>query len=140
MPIGALSVCVNLVVVISAGLVFRDINAALYTTILETAASYTIDKIIYGASNATVAYIISSKEAEVVNAINEVLQRGTTLLKATGAFTGDDRRVILCAVKRHQVAALKSLVLTLDPAAFVIVTRAREVLGNGFDTYSDVSL
>ncbi len=140
MPIGALSVCVNMVVVISAGLVFLDINAALYTTILEAASSYTIDKIIYGSSNATVAYIISSKETEVVNAIDQNLQRGSTLLKAVGAFTGDDRRVIFCAVKRHQVAALKSLVLNLDPMAFVIVTRAREVLGEGFDTYSDTSL
>ncbi len=140
MPIGALLVSVNMAVVVSVGIVFRNINAALYTTILEFAISLTMDKVIYGSSNATVAYIITCKESEVVKAIDDYIHRGSTLLSASGSFTGETRRVILCAVSRQQVAALKSIVHTLDPMAFMIVTQAKEVFGQGFSIYSDKSL
>ncbi|NLG53980.1 MAG: YitT family protein, partial [Clostridiales bacterium] len=54
------------------------------------------------------------------------------VIRCEGGYTGAERRLILCAIKRNQIAELKKLVREADPDAFMIVTNTHEVLGHGF--------
>ena len=81
---------------------------------------------------AQTAYIITKSTREVVSAIDSELDRGATLLNGEGSYTGEEKQVILCAIKKKQTAELKRLVRRIDPDAFVIISPTNEVLGDGF--------
>ena len=69
------------------------------------------------------------------------MELGATLLTGKGAYTGDNKNIIMCAVKPSRIARIKALVAEIDPdKAFVIVTDAREVYGEGFGEYGNDSL
>ena len=91
-----------------------------------------LDALVYGRRRGKMMLIMSGEPDRIANEILTQMGRGVTILKATGAYTGDDRRVLLCAVSRSEVYALRTLVTAIDPAAFVILTSADEVHGQGF--------
>ena len=68
------------------------------------------------------------------------MELGITLLTGKGAFTGDEKKVALCAFKRSLIVPIKAAVTEIDPAAFIIVCEAHEVLGEGFGEYSPDNL
>ena len=76
--------------------------------------------------------IMSREPDRITKAIFAKMERGLTVLKATGAYTGDDRQVLLCAVSRSEVYPLRMLVAEIDPKAFIIISSADEVRGLGF--------
>ncbi len=80
-----------------------------------------------------VAYIISDKKQEIAAHIFEKLDRGATSLKAKGMYSKTDKGMLFCVLSNRQVPKLKEIVNIIDPKAFVIVTEAREVLGEGFE-------
>ena len=82
-----------------------------------------------------VAYIISDKSTEIAAAILKELERGVTALDAKGMYSGNRKDVLFCVVSRKEIAQLKELVVGHDAQAFVIVSDAREVLGEGFIEY-----
>ena len=86
-----------------------------------------------------VAYIISEQYEAITRELLQ-LDRGVTLLEGKGAWSGKDKRVILCAFGRRQVIPVKKLVQAVDPNAFVIVCDAHEILGEGFGTYDPTGL
>lgn len=79
-------------------------------------------------------YVFSRKADEIAKSITVELCRGATLLKTTGAYSGDDRRVVMCAVRKHEVFRLKKIIIQIDPTAFVIVGDVGQVMGNGFNS------
>ena len=98
-----------------------------------------MDKVIYGANTAKVVQIISSKYEELTEQLLK-LDRGVTLLQGRGAYSGKEKQVILCAVSRSEMVDVKRLVRQIDPDAFLIVTDAHEVLGEGFAAHKENSL
>ena len=96
------------------------------------AASLVLDAILYGLQYAKAAFIITAKGDAVNRGIQEHLVRGTTCIPCTGGYSGQARVMILCAIKRGQIAALREAVSTADPDAFVILSEAHEVFGHGF--------
>ena len=70
--------------------------------------------------------------AATIVAMLEELNRGVTLLKGTGMFSGRDHGILMCVVSRRQVSRLKEIVYDKDPKAFVVVTGADDVRGEGF--------
>ena len=133
MRMGVLVLMIDAVVIAASMVVFRSINSGLYAILAIYLASRTIDLTLYGTDVGRVAYIISSHNSEIAEAIGNELQRGVTYLSGEGAYTQAPRRIILCAIKRQQIPQLKTLVKEVDPHAFVILTVAHEVLGQGFD-------
>jgi len=118
-------------VILSAGL-FISLENALYALIGLFTTSKTIDVIQTGLQTSKAAYIISRDPERVSATILHELDRGLTRLQGTGGFTGDDRPVLLTVVGQNEVLRLKLLVRDADPDAFVIITNAAEVLGEGF--------
>ncbi len=140
MQMGRLMLCVDAVIIALAGLVFGKVENVMYAVICLYVGTQIMDAILYGLNTAKVAYIISDHPERVVGAISEHLDRGATLLQGEGGYTGNPKKVILCAVKRQQIALLKEVVKTADPAAFLILSEAHEVLGEGFREYDKHAL
>ena len=115
------------------------LNISLYAVISVILSGRIADGLIGTFRNAYLAYIISDHYKEIGERILTDLDRGTTLLPGNGMYTGSDRPVLFCAVSRKQAVTLKELVYETDPQAFVILTDASEIRGEGFMQYSKES-
>ena len=135
-PIGKIMFAFDCGIVILTGLVFKDISKTLYSAVALFFMSQATDMVIYGRNDSGVALIISDHYQEIADAISEKLDRGATLLPATGAYTNKPKTVVLVAVKSQQVGPLQALAAKIDPDAFVIMQKAHQVLGDGFGRYS----
>lgn len=130
----SLGTCVALIdgmVVLTAAIVF-DLERGMYALIALFVTSKTIDLVQVGLGYSKMAIIITNREDEIREGIFQKIDRGVTRLPATGGYTDDDRPVLMCVVSQSEFTKLKQLVKSIDPAAFVIVTNASEVLGEGF--------
>lgn len=105
---------------------------ALYALIGLFVTGKAINAIEVGFRYTKVAYIISDKTEEISKAILNDLDRGLTKLNAQGGYTGDDRTVLMVVVGQNEVSRLKAIVQSVDTHAFVIISEAHEVLGEGF--------
>ncbi|MBE6638228.1 MAG: YitT family protein [Ruminococcaceae bacterium] len=94
--------------------------------------SYFTDRVLYGGDESRMLYIITNKEPEIANRINLELHSGVTYLHGEGAYTGIDKKILLCVMRNRQVPKAREIVIAEDPSAFMIVTSASQVLGNGF--------
>lgn len=130
----SLGVCVLILdgfVVLSSAFAF-NIELALYALISLYVTGKTIDLVQVGLSYAKVALVISNDPDRIRHAIINDLDRGVTKLSGSGGYTEDERPVLMCVVNQTEVTKLKELVRSHDQHAFVIVTDANEVLGEGF--------
>ena len=132
LPMGKLLLAIDLAVVAAAAAAFGDLNSALYGAVALYVSSRVIDLVLYGLDTSKVAYIISQKHRELAARLTQELGRGVTLLQGQGAWSGQETQVLLCAFKQREITALKALVRSLDPDAFLIVCNAHEVAGLGF--------
>ena len=123
------------VVVTLSGIVFRDIDAALYGAITVSCTSLALDVVLYGRDEAKLLYIISSKPDEITARILKELDIGATLINGRGAYSGDDKQVLMCAVKKTVSPRVESIVREEDADSFMIVTSASEVFGEGYKSY-----
>ena len=135
-PIGVINTLFDACVAILTGLVFKDVSRALYSGIAIFLCGQIIDAVVYRFDYSKVALIITKEHQPVADKINAELDRGVTYLQGEGYYSHQEFKVILTAVKRHQIANLKQLVVDVDPNAFIIVQEAHQVLGDGFSRYS----
>jgi uncharacterized membrane-anchored protein YitT (DUF2179 family) len=119
-------------VIIVAFAVRFGIEQALYSLITVFLSSRVIDFVIEGTVSAKAYYIISSQHKKITDRIQNELNRGVTALSATGMYSGEEKYVLLCLVNRFEAGAIKRIVRQCDKHAFVFVSDAREVLGEGF--------
>ena len=135
LPMGKLLMGIDLAVILAVAAVFGTLKAAMYGLVALYIASIVMDGVLYGMDNAKVAYIISDKNQEISHMLVNQMDRGVTILHGQGAYTGAEKNVLMCAFKQREIAAIKAAVKGLDPAAFLIVCNAHEVLGEGFRDY-----
>jgi uncharacterized membrane-anchored protein YitT (DUF2179 family) len=118
-------------IIAAAAMVF-GVERVLYALISLFITSKTIDFVQEGIGQTKVAYIITSKEEEVRQGLLYDINRGVTRLQGFGGYTGEERPVLMCVVYQSEVSQVKDLIRSIDPKAFVIVSDAHEVLGEGF--------
>ncbi|SDZ36585.1 Uncharacterized membrane-anchored protein YitT, contains DUF161 and DUF2179 domains [Proteiniborus ethanoligenes] len=123
---------VDMIVVVSAGLVNKRIDLPLYSVIALYILVKVIDIILEGISYAKAFFIISDHPEAIGKTILEQLDRGVTILKGKGLYSGLDKDVLLCVVNRAQMAKVKEIVSQVDKKAFIMITDMHEVLGEGF--------
>lgn len=136
LPIGRIILLMDIITVTLTGVVFGDVNKALYSALTLYVCSVALDAVVYGLDYSTVALIISDKYAEICEAISTKLDRGVTILNGKGYYSGQDKQVVLSAIKKRQAAELKQLIVDIDPNAFIILQEAHQVLGDGFKRYN----
>ena len=135
LPMGKLLMGIDLAVIVAVSVTFRTLYAALYGLVALYISTIVMDGVLYGMDTAKVAYIISDKNKEISDVLVKQMDRGVTILHGKGAYTGAEKDVLMCAFKQREIAAIKAAVKDIDPAAFVIVCNAHEVLGEGFRDY-----
>lgn len=133
--IGQALLGVDFFVIATAGIVFGSAELSLYGLISLFVTTQIIDLVQEGSNAAKAFFIMTQSSAKVSEAIMTELGRGVTFLAGRGAYTDADREVVFCVVSTSEVSAVKDLVYRIDRKAFVIVTDAHEVLGEGFTTY-----
>lgn len=139
-PIGIINTFFDLFVAALTGIVFQNIERALYSGVTIFVAGRVIDAVVYSFDYSRVALIVSKKYEQVADGIATQLDKGVTFLDGQGYYSRTDTKVVLTAVKRQQLAELKALVVSIDPDAFIIVQEAHQVLGDGFSRYSKDAL
>lgn len=139
-PIGVITTIFDAVVAVLTGLVFQNVNMALYSGVCIFVTGRVIDAVVYKFDYSKVAIIISKHHDTIAKRIGDDLHRGSTFLDGQGVYSGKDTKVILTAVKKQQISELKEIVVEIDPDAFIIVQEAHQVLGDGFARYSKYNL
>ena len=132
LSLGSLVFVFDLIVVAFAAAVYRELTSALYALIAIFVSSLVLDRIVSGADDGKLAYIMSSKTDELAGAISKSLGRGLTLLHAKGYYTGTEKDVIMIVIRRYQLSSLRRIVSRIDPDAFMIFSDAAQVVGEGF--------
>ena len=134
--VGAFLFFIDFCVVLAAGLLIQ-LEAALYAFISIYAGTWVIDQVVQGLNRQKACYIITSQTEAVRAQLICDLGRGLTILEAHGGFQGAERPVILCIVSAQEVIRLKTIVRLADERAFVFITEAYEVLGEGFQDLNE---
>lgn len=129
--VGALLFGIDGLVVAMAGVGIQA-EYALYAFISIYASSKLIDVVMTGLSRDKACYIISDRNKAIKHALMTELDRGVTVLHAEGGYSGNERPVLLCVLSAQEIGRLKAIVRMEDESAFVFITDAHEVLGEGF--------
>ena len=132
LPTGTLLMFVDASVVVIATLIFRDFDVAIYSAITIYVCSKVIDALTQGVDYAKVIYTVSSHGEEIVRALNENTDRGSTLIPAFGGYTGESKQIVMTVTRRSVVAQTLRLIRQTDPKSFSFVMDSTEVHGEGF--------
>lgn len=122
-------------IVVIFGAIVYGIDVTLYAVITVYITSKMMDAILEGLKFAKLALIISEGYDEIAQMILKDMGRGLTALPAKGMYSNVERQMLVCAVSKKEITMLMDIVSKNDPKAFMIVTDAREVLGEGFIEY-----
>ena len=140
LSIGKLCLAIDVTVICVYALIFRSLDNALYGIIAMYVSSLSMDMVVYGSINAKLAIIVSDHVASITQQLMD-MGLGATILSGKGAYTGNQKNVLMCAARPGKIGAIKAAVSAVDPQkAFIIVCDAREVFGEGFGEYSADSL
>lgn len=134
LPMGKLVLLPDLTVIFLVALAFGNVNSALYGLVALFVCTKVMDGVLYGMDTSKVAYIISEQYRPIADAIIK-LDRGATILHGEGAWSGQEKKVLLVAFKQREIVQIKQIVHEADPVAFLIVCDAHDVLGEGFHQY-----
>ena len=129
---GTMLTIIDAAVVVVAAIAFKDINAMLYATVTIYITGIFLDKINNGFDQAKLVQVMTEDPKYLTEQIMEKMDRGVTLIKAKGGYTGVDKEMVLIVVKRFELQKLKTLIKQTDPKAFTIIGDVSEVLGEGF--------
>ena len=134
--VGAFLLFIDFCVVLAAGFFIR-VESALYAFISIYVASRVIDLVVQGFDRQKACYMITANTETVKEKLMCELGRGLTVIDAHGGFRGEERPILLCIVSAQEVSRLKTIVQAEDERAFVFITDAYEVLGEGFKDWTE---
>ncbi len=129
---GTIMLMIDVSIVGASALAFKNLEIALYATVALFIQSVVFDKVLYGTDEAKLVYIVSDNYHEIAVRMLKEINVGLTLLEGEGAYTGQDKRVLMTVAKKQNFPKIKDVVKSVDPKAFMIVSSATEVFGAGF--------
>ncbi len=135
---GSLFLITDATIVTASAFVFKDLDVALYAGLVVFVNSVLLDVVLYGRDGAKLIFIISDVHASITKRLLEELDIGVTYISGTGAYSGKEKSVIMCVMKKQISAQVEVIVREEDPDAFMIVTSATEIFGEGYKSiYSE---
>lgn len=138
MKLGMVMMVVDMIIVLGATIAYRfggvenNIQLALLDIVNIFLCSLIVDKVMDGFDMGKMMFIISSMPKEISDDIMQKMDRGATVLKGVGAYSGDEKNILMCAVRRNEAFTIKRIVYERDPSAFIIVGDATQIYGEGF--------
>ena len=132
MKTGTVFAITDLIIVSASALVFKNIELALYAGIALVVCSIVLDLVLYGPDEAKLVFIVSDKADQVAARLLKELDAGVTFLSGRGAYSNTEKQVIMCAARKQLFPKIRSVVQEEDSYAFMIVSNATEIFGEGF--------
>ena len=129
---GQIFLVIDGMVLTLSGIVFRKIEITLFSGVAIYISSVLLNKTLYGSDESVAFFIVSQKAGKILQELVEKENVGATVIEAKGAYWGKKTEMILCVVRKTHFAKVKQMMKKLDPKAFVIVTKAEQVFGEGF--------
>ena len=137
MSIGTITLAIDGAVIVAGGFVFGNINAVLYGVLMTVASTLVIDKLMYGSGARKMLLVISDESEKIAQRISNEVGRGVTLFKATGAYTGKERIVVMCFCSKREIIHMRSIVYSIDENAMVTFSTVDEAYGLGFKPFAE---
>ncbi|WP_026503757.1 YitT family protein [Butyrivibrio sp. NC3005] len=125
----------DLIIIFFAGIVMRDSNAVLYSVLVVLVTGWVLDFVLYGRDEAKLLYIISDRNELITERFLKELDVGVTNIYGQGAYSRTDKKVIMCVMKKRISPLAEEIVRQEDPDAFMIITSASEIFGEGYKNY-----
>ena len=135
MKTGVLYMALDCSVLILSAIAFQNVLVAMYAVVTVFANSTVLDIVLYGKDNAKMVYIITDHPDAVADRLMKEVETGVTLLHGEGAYTKKNKKVLLCVLHNHQYPMLRDIVKHEDKHAFLIVTKATEIFGEGYKNH-----
>lgn len=129
---GSLFLVLDAIVVIISALVFQDIDVAMYAGVVVLINSTLLDVVLYGKDGAKMIFIISDKNEIIAKRLLEDLDLGVTYMSGAGAYSGKEKKVIFCVMRKQLSPKVEEIVRNEDPNVFMIVSSATEIFGEGY--------
>ncbi len=126
------------IIVISGSIVLQKPENALLSLITIYLSCKISDKIITGLNNSKMVYIITTKSSDLSKSLLENSPRGITAINAKGMYKNSEQTVLMTVISHTQFTKLKEIVQDVDPDAFLIVSNATDVLGQGFKSIKEI--
>lgn len=135
---GVLFLITDALIVTVSAFVFQNLNVALYAGLVVFINSVLLDVVLYGRDGAKLIFIISDRQEAITGRLLEELEIGVTHISGEGAYSGKDKKVIMCVMKKQISPQAETIVREEDPGAFMIITSATEIFGEGYKSiYSE---
>ena len=135
MKTGVLYLALDMTVITLSAIAFHDILVALYAVVTVFTNSTVLDMVLYGKDNAKMVYIITDAPEAVSDRLMKEVETGVTMLHGEGAYTKKDKKVLMCVLHDQQYPMLRDIVKQEDKHAFLIVTKATEIFGEGYKNH-----
>lgn len=132
---GTIFLVIDSIIIGIGGIVFGNIDTVLYSAISAVTTSQMLDLVLYGRDEAKMIYIISNAPTLITERILKELNIGVTYLSGTGAYKKEDKQVIFCVVKKQNAYKVEEIVKQEDSHAFMIISSATEIYGEGYKSY-----
>ena len=132
LPLSKLLLCIDALVVVFAVIVFGNLEVALYSFVTIFITTKAIDGVMQGVDYAKVIHVVTERGDELLKTLADEMGRGVTALPARGGYTGRDKQVLMIVTHRGEFAQTLGIIKRIDPSAFLMVTNATEVHGEGF--------
>lgn len=127
-PIGKTFLVVNVVVLLGTACLY-SLDLTLYTLIYFFVNSRFVDIMVSGLSQRKQVMIVSPAWEHISHKLKNDIQRGVTIVNATGGFSGQEVKILYCVVSMRELSYVKKIIRDLDPNAFVVVQNTAEVMG-----------
>lgn len=132
---GSIFLLTDACIVTALAFVLRDVEKAIYAGFTVFLISKILDLVLYGQDEAKLVFVISDQAQSINQRLLEDLDVGVTFIKGRGGYSREEKDVILCAFKKHLAPKVENIVREQDPAAFMIITSATEIYGEGYKSY-----
>lgn len=129
---GQIYFLLDVVILAASAMAFKDVEVALYAAIAIYVSAVVMDRAIYGGDEATLVYIISEKRELIARRMMKEVNVGATMIQAKGAYSNETTEVIMCVMKKQTLVKVRNILKQTDSGAFMIVSSANEVFGQGF--------
>ena len=130
--ISSLLVLLDILIVLLNVIFFKELEIGLYSAITIYIMGKMLDIFFEGINFGRIVYIVSSKYEEIAKEIGNAIKRGSTSLNGKGMYRNEEKSVLMCVASRSEVREIRKIVNLIDKKAFVVISNAREVFGEGF--------
>ena len=129
MTLGVITFVLDMMtILLGSVIVFKDVDGFIYGLIVTYLMATVMDRIMYGIDEGKMTLIVTDKGKEVSGKIDEYLDRGSTIIKGTGSYTGQEKDIVMCASNNKEMYTIKRLARQVDPKSFTIIMESNEVV------------